>query len=151
MFKTQLCKSIRILLVSLTACGCALAQYGGGGGMGGGTTGTGGYSSTSHSYGHGAVIGAVAGAGAGATILYLALHHRRQVIGCIGPDGKTLTTDKDKHTYQLAGAQMTAGEHLSVIGKKLKNDTGIDELEVKSVKKDLGQCEQQAGLVEQHE
>ena len=28
MFKTQLCKSIRILLVSLTACGCALAQYG---------------------------------------------------------------------------------------------------------------------------
>jgi len=45
---------------------------------------------------------------------------------------------------------MTAGEHLSLVGKKQKNDAGADELQVVSVKKDLGQCKEQAGLVERH-
>ncbi len=150
MLKNQLWKLTRLLLVTVTACGCALAQYGGGT-MGGGTNGTGGYTPNSRSYGHGAVIGAAVGAGAGATVLFLALrHHHKQVMGCVGQDGKTLTTDNDKHTYQLTGSPMTAGEHLSLVGKKQKNDTGVDELRVMSVKKDLGQCTEQAGLVDQH-
>lgn len=148
MSKTQLWKAIRLLLVVMTVCGCALAQVYGGGGMGG--TGAGGASSTP-SYGHGAAIGAAVGAGAGATALFLVLHHRHnQVVGCVGPDGKTLTTDNGKHTYQLAGSRMTAGEHLSLVGKKQKNDAGADELQVVSVKKDLGQCKERAGLVERH-
>jgi len=148
MSKTQLWKAIRLLLVVMTVCGCALAQVYGGGGMGG--TGAGGASSTP-SYGHGAAIGAAVGAGAGATVLFLVLHHRHnQVVGCVGPDGKTLTTDNGNHTYQLAGSQMTAGEHLSLVGKKQKNDAGADELQVVSVKKDLGQCKERAGLVERH-
>ncbi len=138
MFNTQLWKLVRVLLVALTACSCAFAQYGGGGGG----TGSGGSPSTSRSYGHGAAIGAAVGAGAAATVLFMALHHRGQVVGCVGPDGKTLTTDKGKHTYQLAGTQMRAGEHLSIVGKKTKNAAGIDELQVTSVKKDLGKCEQ---------
>ncbi len=144
MFNTQLWKLIRVSLVALTACSCAFAQYGGG--MGGG-----GSSSTSPSYGHGAAIGAaVGGAAAGATVLYLVLRHRREVVGCVGPDGKTFTADHGKRTYELVGNQMTAGEHLSIVGKKIKNDSGGYELQVTSVKKHLGQCEEQAGLAKQH-
>lgn len=146
MFKTHFWKLARTVLVALTISGCAFAQYGGG--SGGGMAGSGG---TSRSYGHGAVIGAVAGAAAGAAVLYFVLHHHhQQVVGCTGSDAKTLTADKGKQTYQLSGTPLIAGEHVSVLGKKIKNDSGIDELQVMSVKKDLGQCEQQAELVEQH-
>src|SRR5207248_1281378 len=116
MLNRQSWNAIRILLVALTACGCAFAQYGGGttGGGTGATGGTGGYTPSGRSYGHGAAIGAGVGAAAGGTVLFLALRHRHhQVVGCVSPDGKTLTADKDKHAYQLAGAPMTAGEHLS--------------------------------------
>jgi hypothetical protein len=137
MFKTQLWKLIRVSLVALTACSCAFAQYGGGGGTGGG-----GSPSMSPRYGHGAAIGAaVGGAAAGATVLYLVLRHRGEVVGCVGPDGKTLTADNGKRRYELVGNQMTAGEHLSVVGKKVKNDSGRYELQVTSVKKHFGQCE----------
>jgi hypothetical protein len=134
-------KAIGLLLMVLTGCACALAQYGGGGGTGG--TGSGGtYSSTGKSYGHGAAIGAAVGGAAGAGVLFLALHHRHQVVGCVANDGKSLTTDDGKHAYQLAGDPVTAGEHVTVVGKKSKNDAGVDQLEVKSVKKDMGQCKQ---------
>jgi hypothetical protein len=147
MFKSQLWNVTRVLVVALTACGCALAQYGGGG-MGGTTTG-GTYTPGSKSYGHGAAIGAAVGGGAGAALLFFALHHHRaQVVGCVAPDGKSLTTDDGKHAYQLAGTQVTGGERVSLAGKKSKNELGADQLEVKSVKKDFGQCQQQAGLVE---
>ena len=146
MVKTQLRKSLGVLLVALFVSGCALAQYGGGG-MGGTTSG-GTYTPGSKSYGHGAAIGAAVGGGAGAALLFFTLHHRRQVVGCVTPDGKSLTTDDGKHAYQLAGNQVTGGERVSVVGKKSKNELGADQLEVKSVKKDYGQCQQQAGLVE---
>src|SRR2546429_544111 len=72
--------------------------------------------------GQGAACGGGGGAAAGGIFLFRALRHpHHQVVGCATPDGKTLTADKDKHAYQLAGAPMTAGEHLSVQGKKVKN------------------------------
>jgi hypothetical protein len=150
MFKRHVRKSIQILAVALTVSGCALAQYGGGGGGMGGT-GTGGtYTPGSRSYGNGAAIGAAVGGAAGAGVLFYALHRRHaQVVGCVTPDGKTLNTDDGKHAYQLSGAPTTGGEHVSVVGKKKKNETGADELEVASVKKDLGQCQQQAALAPQ--
>lgn len=152
MLKTQLRRSMGILIAALMVSGCAMAQYGGGGGMGGSTAGTGTYTPGSRSYGNGAVIGgAVAGGAGAAALLYYTLHHRRTVVGCVAPDGKSLTTDDGKHAYQLAGTQVTGGERMSVVGKKGKNDLGADQLEVKTVKKDFGQCQQtQAGLVEQH-
>ena len=133
------------LLVVFAIGGCALAQYGGGGGgMGSGT-----YTAPKGGYGHGAAIGAAIGAGAGATALYLGFrHYHHQVIGCVSPDGKNLTADDGKHTYQLAGTeQVNGGEHVSVVGKKTKGDSGLDELEIRAVKKHLGQCEKQAQLL----
>jgi hypothetical protein len=113
--------------------------------MGGGT-----YNPGSKSYGNGAKIGAAVGAAAGAGLLFYALHHRHaQLVGCVAPDGKTLTTDKGKKTYQLAGEPVTGGEHLAVSGKKMKGRTGIDELEVFAVKKNLGQCSQQSAMAGQ--
>lgn len=143
MISLQVWKTVRVLIVALTVSGCAVAQYGGGGGTGG-SGGT--YTPGSRSYGHGAIIGGVA-AGAGAGVLFLVLHHRHaQMVGCVSPDGKTLTTDKGKHTYQLAGTPITGGEHVAVQGKKMKGSSGVDELEIVKVKKNLGQCEQQAAL-----
>jgi hypothetical protein len=54
-----------------------------------------------------------------------------------------MTADNGKHTYQLSGEPVTAGDRVSVVGKRSKGPSGIDELEVKAVKKDFGQCQQQ--------
>src|SRR6266403_4007580 len=62
----------------------ALAQYGGGGtGMGTGP-GTPGYVAPKNGYGSGKAVGiGVGAAAAGAGVLFLALHHRGGVIGCV--------------------------------------------------------------------
>jgi len=144
-------KALRVAIVALAACGCAFAQYGGATGGTGGTSG-GTYTPGSKSYGNGAAIGAGVGAAAGAGVLFLVLHNRHApVVGCVASDGKTLTADKGKHTYQLTGEPVTAGEHVSVVGKKSRGDSGIDELNVSAVKKDLGQCQQQTAMVESHQ
>lgn len=133
----------RVAAVIFTACSCALAQYGGGSGATGGT-----YSPGSRSYGHGAVIAGIAGGAVGAGLLVYALHHRHAaVVGCVSSDGKTLNSENSKHSYQLTGTPVTAGNRVSVVGKKAKGESGIDQLEVLSVKKDYGQCQaQQASL-----
>jgi hypothetical protein len=139
----RFCKMLGVVL--LGACTCAFAQYGGGtgGGTSGGTTSNGAYAPGT-SYGHGALIGGVVGGAAGGGALLLLMHHRHAaVVGCVASDGKTMTADNGKHTYQLTGSPVTGGERVSVVGKKSKGPSGIDELEVKTVKKDLGQCQQQ--------
>lgn len=114
---------------------------------------SGGTYNNSKGYGsNGAAIGAGVGAAAGAGVLFLVLHNRHApVVGCVASDGKTLTADKGKHTYQLTGEPVTAGEHVSVVGKKSKGGTGIDELNIAKVKKDLGQCQQTTAMVEPHQ
>jgi len=142
----QLSKLCRLAVITLAGCTCAVAQYGGGTGS---TANGGTYNPSGKSYGNGAAIGGAVAAGAGAGALLLFMHHRHAgVVGCVASDGKTLTADNGKHTYQLTGTSVAAGEHLSVAGKKSKGPSGIDELEVLSVKKDLGQCEQQASLTQ---
>jgi hypothetical protein len=80
-------------------------------------------------------------------LLFYALHRRHsQVVGCVAGDGKSLTADKGKKTYQLTGEPVTAGERLSLVGKKSKGDSGIDELQVISIKKNMGQCEQSTAM-----
>ncbi len=137
-----------VLIVALVMSGCAWAQYGGGGSGGsGGGTGGGTYTPGSRSYGNGAKIGAAVGGAAGAGLLVYMLHRRHaQVVGCVSNDGKSLTADKGKKTYQLTGEPVTAGERLSLVGKKTKGDSGIDELQVVSVKKNLGQCQQSTAM-----
>jgi len=137
-------RGLRIAAVILTACGCALAQYGGG--TSGGSGGT--YTPGSRGYGHGAVIAGIVGGVAGAGLLFYALHHRHAaVVGCVSSDSKTLNAENSKHSYQLTGTSVTAGNRVSVVGKKTKGGSGIDQLEILSVKKDYGQCQaQQASL-----
>jgi hypothetical protein len=139
-------KTVCVMVVIVAVSACAWAQYGGGGGMGGTATGgTGTY--TNRSYGNGAKIGAAVGGVAAAGLLFYALHRRHaQVVGCVAGDGKSLTADKSKKTYQLSGEPVTPGERLSIVGKKTKGDGGIDELQVVSVKKNLGQCEQSTAM-----
>lgn len=134
-------------LLVLAMCACALAQtYMPPPPMPGSPT----YTPPKHGYGNGAAIGAAVGGGAAATALYFGIrHHHRQVVGCVTPDGKNLTTDDGKHNYQIAGTeQINAGEHVSVVGKKEKDSSGIDRLEIQSVTKHMGQCEKQAALIE---
>jgi len=138
----RLSKLVSGMIVVIAVSGCAWGQYGGGGtGATGGTGGT--YTPGSRSYGNGAKIGAAVAGVAGAGLLFYALHRRHnQVVGCVAGDGKSLTADKGKKTYQLTGEPVTAGERLSLVGKKSKGNSGMDELQVVSVKKNLGQCEQ---------
>lgn len=149
MTSSALSRASHVLIVALAISGCAWAQYGGGGGGGaGGGSGGGTYTPGSRSYGNGAKIGVGVGAAAGAGLLFYALHrrHHAQVVGCVAPDGKSLTSDKDKKTYQLAGEPVSPGERLAVVGKKTKGSSGMDELQVLSVKKSLGQCEQSTAM-----
>lgn len=140
MTSRHLCKAVGVVV--LAASSCAFAQYGGGGGMGGTTSG-GTYSPTGKSYGNGAAIGGAVGGAAGVGALLLYMHHRHNaVVGCVAPDGKTINAGK--HTYQLTGSPVTAGEKVSVVGKKSKGPSGMDELDVRAVKKDMGQCQQSA-------
>ena len=142
MTSRHLCKAVGVVV--LAASSCAFAQYGGTGGMGGTTSG-GTYSSTGKSYGNGAAIGGAVGGAAGVGALLLYMHHRHSaVVGCVAPDGRTMTAENGKHTYQLTGSPVTAGERVSVVGKKSKGPSGMDELDVKAVKKDMGQCQRSA-------
>jgi hypothetical protein len=136
-----------MMIMTIAVTGSAWAQYGGGGGTGGSGTGTGTGTYTPRSYGNGAKIGAAVGGAAGAGLLAYMIHRRHtHVVGCVAGDGKSLTADKGKKTYQLTGEPVTPGERLSVVGKKSKGDSGIDELQVVSVKKNLGQCEQSTAM-----
>jgi len=76
----------------------AQAQYGGGGtGTGTGTPGTPGYVAPKNGYGSGKAIGiGVGAAAAGAGVLFLALHHRGGVTGCVqkADDGLRLVDEK---------------------------------------------------------
>jgi hypothetical protein len=127
-------KALGVGVLSLIACGCAFAQYGGG--ATGGTGGT-------PSYGHGAAIGvAVGGAAAGGALLYLELRHRKQLQGCVAPDGKTLASNGGKRTYELTGAPVPGGQKVSLVGKRIRSGSGGDEFQVTSVKKEFGTCEQ---------
>jgi len=130
-------------VVVLAASSCAFAQYGTGGTGSGSTGGT--YTPGSKSYGNGAAIGGAVGGAAGVGALLLYMHHRHSaVVGCVAADGKTMTADNGKHTYQLTGSPVTAGNRIAVVGKKSKGPSGMDELDVKTVKKDMGQCQQSA-------
>lgn len=141
-------KAAWVAVLALGSSGCAWAQYGGGGGgTSGGMGGTGTYSTTNHSYGNGAKIGVAVGAAAAGGLVIYALHRRHtRVVGCVTSDGKTLTADNGKKTYQLTGEPVTAGERVSVAGKKSKGSSGIDEFEVAAVKKSFGQCQQTAAM-----
>lgn len=130
----------------LLSCGVASAQYGGGT-MGTATTpgsptyanGTPGYGSNGKAIGIG--VGAAAG---GAALLYVALHHRGSVGGCVSQanDRLSLTDDKTGKTYSLLSASddVKPGDRVQLSGKMSKDTEGAPTFEIKKVVKDLGSC-----------
>jgi hypothetical protein len=132
----------------LVAAAQASAQYGGGGGgMAGatGTPGSPGYVAPSSGYGSGKAIGIGVGAAAGgAGVLFLALHHRGVVSGCVQPadDGLRLVDEKNRKSYVLAANALILkpGQHVELKGQKSKNESGAQTFEAKKLVKDLGTC-----------
>jgi hypothetical protein len=131
--KTELAIGI---LFTLLLSGPAFAQYPGGG------TGSG---STAPTYGSGKAIGVgVGAAAAGAGVLYLTLHHRGSLTGCVqgNDDGLSLVDAKNHQTYSLlpGGTDLKSGERVELRGKRSKDGKGAQTFQVKKVVKNLGDC-----------
>ncbi len=125
----------------------ALAQYGGGTGTG--TPGTPGYVAPKSGYGSGKAIGiGVGAAAAGAGVLFLALHHRGAVTGCVRQtdDGLRLVDEKKNKSYALeAGSvDLKPGDRVELKGKKSSGNDGAEMFEPTKVVKSLGSCSAEA-------
>src|SRR6266403_1351749 len=125
----------------------AQAQYGGGGtGTG---TGTPGYVPPKNGYGSGKAIGiGVGAAAAGAGVLFLALHHRGGVTGCVQKtdDGLRLVDEKKNKSYTLeAGSvDLKPGDRVELKGKKSGGDGGAQMFAPTKMVKKLGSCDAEA-------
>ena len=113
--------------------------------MGTGTPGTPGYVAPKSGYGSGKAIGiGVGAAAAGAGVLFLALHHRGGVTGCVQKtdDGVRLVDDKKNKSYALeAGSvDLKAGDRVELKGKKSSGNGGAEMFEPTKVVKSLGSC-----------
>jgi hypothetical protein len=134
-----------ICLTALLASS-ALAQYGGGGtGMGSGTPGTPGYVAPKSGYGSGKAIGiGVGAAAAGAGTLFLVMHNRGAVTGCVRQtdDGLRLVDEKKNKSYTLEAGSMglKPGDRVQLKGKKSSGDGGAQMFEPTKVVKNLGTC-----------
>jgi len=136
-----------ICLTALLASS-ALAQYGGGGGgtgTGTGTPGTPGYVAPKNGYGSGKAIGiGVGAAAAGAGTLFLVMHNRGAVTGCVRQtdDGLRLVDEKKNKSYALEAGSMglKPGDRVQLKGKKSSGDGGMQMFEPTKVVKNLGSC-----------
>jgi hypothetical protein len=129
------------ILFTLLLSGPAFAQYGGGTG------------SATPTYGSGKAIAAgVGAAAAGAGVLYLTLHHRGSLTGCViagdSDTPLTLVDDKKRQTYSLlpGGSDLKSGERLELRGKRSKDGKGAKTFQVSKVVKNLGSCDTQSAL-----
>lgn len=127
----------------------AFAQYGGGGtGMGTGTPGTPGYVPPKSGYGSGKAIGIGVGAAAGVGVLFLALHHRGAVTGCVRQtdDGLRLVDEKKSKSYTLEAGSVDVkpGDRVQLKGKKSSGNGGAEMFEPTKVVKNLGSCSAEA-------
>jgi hypothetical protein len=129
----------------------ALAQYGGGGGtgMGAGAPGTPGYVAPKSGYGSGKAIGiGVGAAAAGAGTLFLVMHNRGVVTGCVRQtdDGLRLVDEKKNKSYALEAGSVSVkpGDRVELKGKKSSGDGGAQMFEPTKVVKNLGSCSAEA-------
>jgi len=128
----------------------ALAQYGGGGtGMGTGTPGTPGYVAPKNGYGSGKAIGiGVGAAAAGAGVLFLAMHHRGGVTGCVqkSDDGLRLVDEKTNKSYALesGSVDLKAGDRVELKGRKSSGNGGAQMFAPTKMVKNLGSCDAEA-------
>jgi hypothetical protein len=136
--------ALGVCLATLLASS-AFAQYGGGGmGMGTGTPGTPGYVAPKNGYGSGKAIGIGVGAAAGVGVLFVALHHRGAVTGCVQQtdDGLRLVDEKKNKSYALesGSVDLKAGDRVELKGKKSSGSGGAQMFEPTKVVKSLGSC-----------
>jgi hypothetical protein len=127
-------------LLTLLLSAPTFAQYGGD--MGGG--------STAPSYGSGKALGiGIGAAAAGAGVLYLTLHHKASLTGCVqsNDDGLSLVDDKTHQTYSLlsGSTDLKSGERLELRGK-VKGRRGTQTFQVSKLVKDLGGCATQSAF-----
>jgi hypothetical protein len=141
-------KFFAVVMVLALCAISAVAQYTGG--TGGTTPGTTSPSYTPRSYSSkGAIIGGVVGGAAlaGGLLLWHA-HKRATVVGCVGPNGTTLMSEKKKQTYSITagkGVDLKPGDRVKVSGKKIGKNEDL-ALQVDHLQKDYGSCQQQASL-----
>jgi hypothetical protein len=95
------------------------------------------------------IVGVTAGLTVLVTFLVLhAKHHKRTITGCVSPgaSGMSLTDEKDKRTYALAGdtAGVKPGDRMSLEGKPKESDKTL-ALEVHKVTGDFGVCQKPTG------
>lgn len=134
--RTALGISLTIFLAS-----SALAQYG----TGTGTPSTPGYVAPKSGYSSGKAIGiGVGAAAAGAGVLFLALHHRGAVTGCVRQtdDGLRLVDEKKNKSYALepGSVNVKPGDRVELKGKKSTGNGGAEMFEPTKVVKNLGSC-----------
>jgi hypothetical protein len=125
---------VRGFLFTLLLSAPAFAQYGGGG-------------SAAPSYGSGKAIGVGVGvAAAGAGVLYLTLHHRGSLTGCVEASDNdaplSLVDDKKHETFSLlpGSADLKPGERVELRGKRSKDGKGAQTFQVSKVVRNLGGC-----------
>jgi hypothetical protein len=128
---------VRGFLFTLLLSAPAFAQYGGG--------------SASPSYGSGKAIGLGLGAAAaGAGVLYLTLHHRDLLTGCVQASDSdaplSLVDDKRHETYSLlpGSTDLKRGERVELRGRKSNDGQGAKTFQVSKVVKELGACSTQS-------
>jgi hypothetical protein len=135
-----------ILSLPLIMVGEAAAQYGGGGGTSGGGSGSGNGTYVPPKGGYSSATGAAVGASAaaGATGLFLALHYRGRVVGCVQPgeDGLRLLDESKNKSYALIPGDVSVkpGQRVQLKGQKSKNGAGDQVFKAKKLLKDLGTC-----------
>ena len=130
----------RGFLFTMLLSATAFAQYGGGG-------------SAAPSYGSGKAIGlGVGAAAAGAGVLYLTLHHRGSLTGCVeagdGDAPLSLVDDKKHESYSLlpGSSDLKAGERVELRGKRSKDGNGAQTFQVSKVVKNLVNCNTQSDV-----
>jgi hypothetical protein len=120
----------------------ASAQYGGTGMSP--APGTPGYVAPKSGYGSGKAIGIGVGAAAGVGVLFLALHNRGAVTGCVRQtdDGLSLVDEKKNKSYSLEGSSVALkpGDRVELKGKKSSGKSGNEMFEATKVVKNLGSC-----------
>jgi hypothetical protein len=94
----------------------------------------------------------VGAAAAGAGILYLTLHHRGSLTGCVEASDNdaplSLVDDKKHQTFSLlpGSTDLKPGERVELRGKRSKDGKGAQTFQVSKVVKNLGACNTQSAV-----
>lgn len=137
------------LLVAAIATGVStmsFAQYGGpGAGSGGSGSSSGTYSPPSGGYSSTTGIAAGLGAGAGLGLLYMTLHNRGTMVGCVAAadgGGLKLVSSGKHESYSLMGLDaVQPGIRIRVKGKRQTDGNGEKAFLASKLVKEYGRCE----------